>query len=71
VITLVLGSLIGYGVFLYAKTKGMLNITNYHYPLNQSLLLIAVVVILELVLTLIISKSFKKESLIDRIRFSE
>lgn len=71
VMTLVLGSLIGYGVFLYAKTKGMLNITNYHYPLNQSLLLIAVVVILELVLTLIISKSFKKESLIDRIRFSE
>ena len=31
-VALGLGSLAGYGVFLYAKAENMMNITVYHYP---------------------------------------
>lgn len=64
------GSLAGYPVFLRAKEIGLLNIRNYHYPTEAAITVILVLAIVQFVLALLLGKSVKKESLIDRIRFS-
>jgi ABC-type antimicrobial peptide transport system permease subunit len=71
ILSLGVGSILSYQVFLYAKEKHMLNITTYHYPINQVLVLIAVITVIQILLTLIISHNIRKQSLVDRIRFSE
>ena len=63
------GSLAGYPVFLWAKNNGMFSIRNYHYPLAATLIMIAVLVLVQVMMMFAIGKSVKKDSLIDRIRF--
>lgn len=63
------GSVAGYPVFIWAKDHGMFNIRNYHYPLTATLIMIAVLVVVQIIMILVIGKSVKKDSLIDRIRF--
>lgn len=64
------GSAIGYPIFIWAKDKGMFNIRSFHYPMEAALIMILVLVSVQVILTLVISKSIKKDSLIDRIRFT-
>ena len=63
------GSLAGYPVFLYAKANGMFNISNYHYPTAAALVVSGALLLIQVVLAICISKSVKRESLIERIRF--
>ena len=63
------GSVAGYPVFLWAKDHGMFNIRNYHYPLVATLIMIAVLVLVQIIMVFVIGQSVKKDSLIDRIRF--
>ena len=70
-VSLGLGSLAGYCVFLYAKAEGMLNITVFHYPVIQAVILAATVTVVQLLLTYGVSRSFRRLSLIERIRYSE
>lgn len=63
------GSLAGYPVFLWARKNGMFNIRNYHYPLEATLIMIAVLVSVQIIMVFVIGTSVKKDSLIDRIRF--
>lgn len=65
------GSAAGYPVFLWAKKIGMFEISQYHYPLTAALVITAVLTVVQIVLVLFLSRSVKKESLIERIRFSE
>ena len=65
------GSLLGYLTFLYAKKDRMFGIINYHYPFAQTAVLIAVVLLIQLLLTYLIMNNFRKQSMIERIRFSE
>lgn len=69
VVSVGLGSIIGYPAFQYAKSHGMLNITKYHYPMNAALLLLLILVVIQLLLSILVAKSAKKESIINRIRF--
>ena len=71
VISVGLGSLVGYPVFLYAKRNGMFNISNYHYPVTTAVTVAVVLLVVQIVLTAGISRSVRKNSLIERIRFSE
>lgn len=71
VISLGLGCPMGYAAYLYALDSRMLDIVNYHFPLTQVLVLILVVALLQILLTYLIIKNFRKQSMIDRIRFSE
>lgn len=71
IISVGLGSLAGYPVFLHAKRTGMFEITTYHYPLTTAVIVSAVLVLIQIILALVIAKSVKKDSLIERIRFSE
>ena len=70
-VSLGLGSLAGYCVFLFAKADGMLNITVFHYPVIQAVILAATVTVIQLLLTYGVSRSFRRLSLIERIRYSE
>lgn len=63
------GSVAGYPIFLWARNNGMFNIRNYHYPLTATLMMIAVLALVQGMLVFFIGKSVKKDSLIDRIRF--
>ena len=63
------GSLAGYPVFLYAKSNGMFNISNYHYPIVAAIVVSVALLLVQIVLALCIGKSVKRESLIERIRF--
>ncbi|MEF2952967.1 MAG: FtsX-like permease family protein [Blautia sp.] len=66
-----IGSVAGYLIFLYAKERKMFNITYYHYPVTAVIGIILAMALLQLLLVTVIGKSMKKESLMDRIRFSE
>ena len=63
------GSAIGYPVFLWARDNGMFNIRNYHYPLAATLIMTAILVFIQIIMTFAIAKSVKKDSIIDRIRY--
>lgn len=66
-----LGSLGGYAFFLYARENHIMGIQYFHYPTPAVLVLITVMVLFQVILSTVIGKSMKKESLIERIRFSE
>lgn len=65
------GSLLGYAVYLWAKQNHMFSITRYHFPAAAVSIMIAVMILVQLILTALLVHSVKKESLIERIRFSE
>ncbi|MBP3609785.1 MAG: ABC transporter permease [Lachnospiraceae bacterium] len=65
------GSLLSYPVFLLAKKNGMFGIRNYHYPTEAVVVLCVVLLVIQMVLAWLLGKSVKKEALIERIRFSE
>lgn len=63
------GSLAGYPVFLWAKNNGIFSIKNYHYPVTATLLMIGVLMFVQIIISVVLGKSVKKDSIIDRIRF--
>ena len=66
-----IGNILGYLTFLYAKEHRMFGIVAYHYPVMQTVILVAVILIVQILLTYLIMKNFRKQSMIDRIQFSE
>lgn len=70
-VALGMGSLAGYGIFLYAKAENMMNITVYHYPGIQAAVLAVAVAALQMILTCAVSRNFRRMSLTDRIRYGE
>lgn len=64
------GSLAGYPVYLWAKSNGVLSIRNYHYPVVPAIAVVVVLLAVQGILTMALSMSFKKHSLIERIRFN-
>lgn len=70
-LSICVGSAAGYGAFLWAKADGMFNIQYYHYPTTAALLMSGLVIGVQLLLVFLIGKSLRKQSMIDRIRFSE
>lgn len=71
VLSLGLGSLLGYGAFLWTKKTGIFSIMTYRYPVVPALVLAAAVLAVQLLVTYLVNRSFRKQSLIDRIRFAE
>ena len=71
ILSLGLGSLAGYALFLKAREEGMFGVRYYEYPVVPAVILIVVVLLLQIVITYLVNSNFKKQSLIDRVRFSE
>ncbi len=65
------GSLIGYPIYLWAKWEAIFNISEYHYPWKAAIIIAIVLVLIQTILSFTLGKSVKKESIIERIRFSE
>ncbi len=70
-ISLSLGNLAGYLLFLWAKEEHFMSISRYHYPIWESIGLTLVLLGGQLLITLLIRKKMEKESLIERIRNQE
>lgn len=64
------GSAMGYPIFLWAKYKGIFNIRSFHYPIEATIIMILMLATIQFIITFVISKTIKKDSLIDRIRFN-
>lgn len=71
IISIGVGSLAGYPLFLYAKSTGMFDISTYHYPVTAAIIIILTLFVIQMLLAIFIAKSVRKDSLIERIRFSE
>lgn len=71
IISIGVGSLAGYPLFLYAKRTGMFDISTYHYPVTAAIIIILTLFVIQMLLAIFIAKSERKDSLIERIRFSE
>lgn len=71
IISIGVGSLAGYPLFLYAKRTGMFDISTYHYPVTAAIIIILTLFVIQMLLAIFIAKSVRKDSLIKRIRFSE
>ena len=71
IISIGVGSLAGYPLFLYAKRTGMFYISTYHYPVTAAIIIILTLFVIQMLLAIFIAKSVRKDSLIERIRFSE
>lgn len=70
-VSLGLGSTIGYAAYLWAKDGGIMSIRNYHYPALPAMLLAVIVLAVQILVTYFVNRSFKKLSLIERIRFAD
>lgn len=71
IISIGVGSLAGYPLFLYAKRTGMFDISTYHYPVTAAIIIILTLFVIQMLLAIFIAKSVRKDPLIERIRFSE
>ena len=65
------GNALGYWLFKQAKEIQTIGISDYHYPLLETLLLCIALIIGQLLIVLFVKKRIGKESLIDRIRSGE
>ena len=68
--SLTIGNVIGY-IAVQAMRKTGMSYAIYVLPIRQMIIMVVCVVVAQLLLTYLISKNFNKESLIDRVRYSE
>lgn len=61
----------GYGLFLYGKSESLFGLNRYHIPVAEILVMVAAVALLQVVLSFLLSRNLKKESLVERIRYQE
>lgn len=66
--SLTLGNIFGYLIFLWGKESHFMSVSQYHYPVWESLLLAVALIAGQLLVTWAIGKRMRRESLIDRIR---
>lgn len=70
-ISVTLGNLLGYLLYLWAKENKFMSLSRYHYPLWETLGLALLLLAGQILITLFISRRVENESLIDRIRNEE
>ena len=71
VLAFTVGNALGYWLFNWAKKVQFVGITDYRYPLLETLLLCIALIIGQLLIVSFVKKRVGKESLIDRIRSGE
>lgn len=68
IVSLGIGSVAGYGVFLWARANSIMSVKFYHYPVFPAAVLVVAVLVVQFLVTYLIHKNLKKQSLIERIR---
>lgn len=70
-VSFVIGIPAGYAVFHYAKTHSYFGMNIYHFPWIQILVMTIIVIVMQLILSWLLSRNVKKESIVERIRYQE
>lgn len=70
-ISVTLGNLFGGLLFLWAKEIHLMGLSNYHYPIRETVGLAAMLTAGQLLITAVMNRKVHRESLIDRIRSGE
>lgn len=71
VVSLAVGLPLGYGLFRYAKSERLFGINIYHFPTIPVVLMVLALILLQIILSAVLSRNVRKESLVERIRFQE
>lgn len=71
ILSLTLGNIFGYLVFLWGKSTGFMSVSAYHYPVFETIGLALMLLAGQGFITLFISRRMRRESLIERIRSGE
>lgn len=71
VISLTFGNVIGYVLFLKFRETGMMGLNEYHLPVPEILFMAGFLLILQMVLSAVMSRKFQRESVVERIRYDE
>ncbi|MBS4534454.1 ABC transporter permease [Clostridium sp. D2Q-14] len=71
IVAMAVGIPAGYAMFCYGKSQSWIGLNIYHFPLLEIVIMIAVITILQIVLSFVLSRNIRKESLIERIRYQE
>lgn len=61
----------GYGFFKFCRTNGVTGLYIYHFPWAEVLIMILILSILQIILSFILSRNVRNESLVERIRYQE
>lgn len=69
IVAMLVGVPAGYGVFRYGRANGWLGLYKYHLPIKELLVLIVFLVVFQVILSLVLTRSQKKESLVERISY--
>ena len=69
--SMTLGNIFGYLIFLWGKNSHFMSVTEYHYPVWETVALAVLLIVGQMAITFFIGRRMRKESLIDRIRNGE
>ncbi|NBH14952.1 ABC transporter permease [Lachnospiraceae bacterium] len=69
IVSLAVGSPIGYALFRYAKEIHVYGLNEYHFPWLQIGVMILIILLLQGMLSFLLSRNLRKESLIERINY--
>lgn len=68
-VSMAAGIPLGYAFFRYAKANAFYGMNVYHFPVAEIIGMIGLLMVLQLILSFVLSRNVKKESLIERIRY--
>lgn len=68
-VSLVAGVPLGYALFCYCKANEFIGLGIYHFPVTEMLFLFLFIGVLQMVLSFVLSRNVRKESLVERIRY--
>lgn len=69
IISLAVGSPLGYALFCYAKENHIYAINEYHFPILEIGVMLLVIFVLQMGLSFLLSRNLHRESLVERISY--
>lgn len=70
-ISLTVGNAAGYFLFQKCKATGMIGLNDYHFPVTEILVMAGILLMLQIILSAVMSKKMQKDSVVERIRYEE
>lgn len=69
IVSLLVGCPFGYEIFQYAKQHSIYGMNEYHVPILEIGIMMAVIILMQVVLSFLLSRNLRKESLVERINY--
>lgn len=68
-VSMAVGIPLGYAAFLYGIDNGIFGLHVYHFPVWELIFMVAALSVLQLILSFLLSRNVKRESIMERIRY--